>query len=517
MLPAFFLGAGLCCWIWFQLRRWSFLTSYRVPHPFGCDQASDKPLVQKWHDRPFLANLKKAHVELLAVLESPMQSIGTSAFFVIAFLLVGLGLYRLWTGLTWPVESKPFNVVMVTGFALLCAAMAFSFVHVRALWHKTQALHKQVMHLPGMVDAFNRLPQKVRLLFGRFWSTTRPRLSHLTVPVHQAQLLASEYWRIEKQLTERLGIEPKLDERLKKAFAHQKDDASGAGEQFHLAHVYEREQLTEQSELGTAFTGDTQRGLQEVSIACAMVLSRVWWRLPVKSAFGEAVIAEGDKAGSEPQQDVYPIIIRTDSNGQGGPHALSYSAPELGRALPGTETEQVRVMHVQSKKKTVSTLEYVRREQGQPAVEEKKDTDTSVQRWLRLAEDFVAMELVAYVSQFIVQIRNLVTMLTICALLLLMCVTSYPFQPQALLLMFTMAMAGTVVVGIVVLLVQTDRDELISRVAKTTPHRLNLDWEFIKTAAAYVLPVLIVVLSQFPEVGDFVGGLMEPLVRALSR
>jgi hypothetical protein len=108
-------------------------------------------------------------------------------------------------------------------------------------------------------------------------------------------------------------------------------------------------------------------------------------------------------------------------------------------------------------------------------------------------------------------------MLTICALLLLMSVSSYPFQPQALLMMFTMVMAGTVVAGIVTLLVQTDRDELISRVAKTTPHRLNLDWEFLKTACTYVLPILFVVLSQFPEVGDFVGGLLEPLTRVLSR
>jgi hypothetical protein len=50
-----------------------------------------------------------------------------------------------------------------------------------------------------------------------------------------------------------------------------------------------------------------------------------------------------------------------------------------------------------------------------------------VRKWVQLAEDFVAIEVVNYLSQFFVQIRSVVTFLMVGVLLLLLVVLTYPF------------------------------------------------------------------------------------------
>src|SRR5439155_11383937 len=104
--------------------------------------------------------------------------------------------------------------------------------------------------------------------------------------------------------------------------------------------------------------------------------------------------------------------------------------------------------------------------------------ERAVRKWVQLAEDFVALEIVNYVSQFFVQLRNLVMFLTIGPLLLMLAVTSYPFQPQRLLLLFIWLLIGILVVAAVVIFMQIERDELVSRISRTTPHRLSLHWGF---------------------------------------
>jgi len=56
--------------------------------------------------------------------------------------------------------------------------------------------------------------------------------------------------------------------------------------------------------------------------------------------------------------------------------------------------------------------------------------------WVAAAEDFVAVEIIRYLSQFIMQIRNLLYSLTVGTLLLLIAATVYPIFPQRQLLLF---------------------------------------------------------------------------------
>ena len=66
------------------------------------------------------------------------------------------------------------------------------------------------------------------------------------------------------------------------------------------------------------------------------------------------------------------------------------------------------------------------------------------------------------------------------------------------------------------ILVDMERDHVLSRLRTTTPGRVDINWEFIKRLAVYgVLPLLAVIASLFPEVGGTLFGWLEPL-RKLS-
>jgi hypothetical protein len=71
-------------------------------------------------------------------------------------------------------------------------------------------------------------------------------------------------------------------------------------------------------------------------------------------------------------------------------------------------------------------------------------------------------------------------------------------------------------VGIVYVLVQMNRDELMSRISKTTPHKFTPDADFFRGVATYAVPLLGVLAAQFPEVWDLIRSLLDPILRALK-
>jgi hypothetical protein len=137
--------------------------------------------------------------------------------------------------------------------------------------------------------------------------------------------------------------------------------------------------------------------------------------------------------------------------------------------------------------------------------------DHPVREWVRLVEDFLAIEVVRYVSQFFAHLRNLMVALTVGSLLLVLAATLYPFHPQSLLVLCLFGLTGTVAVSMIVWLVQINRDELVSRIERSSPNRFTPDLAFIQGTAAYVLPIVGVLLVQFPSVGSSVRAVLEPL------
>jgi hypothetical protein len=137
--------------------------------------------------------------------------------------------------------------------------------------------------------------------------------------------------------------------------------------------------------------------------------------------------------------------------------------------------------------------------------------DDPIRQWLVAAEDFVAGEIMRYLSQFTAQLRTLLTSLTLASLLLLLSVTVYPFIPQHQLVLGFTILAGLVAVAIGMFLVQLNRDELISRISGTPPNQFTPDLTFIQETASYVLPIIAALVIQFPFVTSALRSLFEPL------
>jgi hypothetical protein len=138
-----------------------------------------------------------------------------------------------------------------------------------------------------------------------------------------------------------------------------------------------------------------------------------------------------------------------------------------------------------------------------------------IREWSMAAEDFVAIELIRYVAQFVAWLRNLLTSLTVGSLLLLLAASSYPFLPQNLLLVFLTTLATAVVVVMVWFLIDLNKDELVSRIGRSTPNRFTPDWGFLQAAGVYVLPILGGLMIQFPFFSGHLRSLLDPLLHVI--
>jgi hypothetical protein len=132
-------------------------------------------------------------------------------------------------------------------------------------------------------------------------------------------------------------------------------------------------------------------------------------------------------------------------------------------------------------------------------------------RWVELAEGFVATQILIYLSQFFAQLRSLAWAVIISASALLLAGASYPFFPERLLLLLLLGVVAVAVGAVVYVLVQINRNELVSRVLRTTPNRFTPDMGFVQSLLGFAGPVVAVLIGIF---GAF-RFVLEPILRAL--
>jgi hypothetical protein len=146
-----------------------------------------------------------------------------------------------------------------------------------------------------------------------------------------------------------------------------------------------------------------------------------------------------------------------------------------------------------------------------------KDTPASAPTndpaWISLAESVAATQVVIYVSQFFVQLRNLVWASIVTSSLLLLAATSYPFHPEKLLLIGLIALSAAGMAGVLYVLIDMNRDEVVSRVTKSTPGKFSFDSGFLGSFFTYIVPAAGVLIAQLS--GSF-RWLLEPLVRVMK-
>ena len=134
-------------------------------------------------------------------------------------------------------------------------------------------------------------------------------------------------------------------------------------------------------------------------------------------------------------------------------------------------------------------------------------------RWLRLAEEHVALQIAFFLNQQLVQLRYLLGFVTVAILLFLLAIDAYPFQPHGLLSLYAIVVFASTIVATVAILVQIEKDPVLSRIAGTAPNKL--DRSIIVPIVTYaIIPLLGLLAAQFPEVSGVASG-AERVLRVL--
>ena len=144
------------------------------------------------------------------------------------------------------------------------------------------------------------------------------------------------------------------------------------------------------------------------------------------------------------------------------------------------------------------------------------DSIEALQTWLHLAEDFAAIEITAYLSQFFVQLRKLARSLGWGSLLAILAIVSYPFHPQRLMLTIAGALVLFLVGYVFYILVHIELDEVVSRIRKSTPDRLNFSWDFVHSIALSIVPLLGVLAAASPDLSDVLHALLDPIYQVMK-
>jgi hypothetical protein len=467
VLPLFFLCAVFFCWALFQMkgrrdsRYFSVSTPYPDPGPLRMfDVVRERGRELTDEVRSFLLFASRHRIELTILL-----------------ILLIAGSIRLSLLFLPTVEGPFWTWLLFCGITLGSLLVAVNVLRFLALWSRFKSLCHEISLIP-MTGAFSRLPAKVTSVFGGYLKSLRPRLSHLRVPLHQLRLLRQEMEQLlgEGLRANEVALCMEMLAPLSRELAAFEREVARDFPGMALPEYEVPTNLPEPprppGELLTT-AGEQARAkalrarLSDWSQRLLTLLPTFWARRSVDEAFGSA-------------------------DGAGSPRAAtSAGASQTGVASAAAQPD------------------------GQPAAAHSRQgaAPGRFAHWVELAEGFVATQVVIYISQFFVQLRNLVWPMAVCSVLLLLAATSYPFQPQRLILYTMLALIGAVVAAILYVLIMVNRDELVSRIAGTTPNRFTLDAGFISSVFTYVVPVVSIVALQLSGAFRF---MLEPILRVLK-
>jgi hypothetical protein len=136
--------------------------------------------------------------------------------------------------------------------------------------------------------------------------------------------------------------------------------------------------------------------------------------------------------------------------------------------------------------------------------------------WKRTAEDLLALELVDYVQWVMEQLHKLAVFLFLSLLLSTVLLSCYPFPGQSLVKLAFMVVLLVTVGALLLVMVQMNRDELLSRIGGTEPGKITWDSSFVLNGMMVgVVPLLALVSSEFPAVRQVLFAGLDPLVKSI--
>ena len=105
----------------------------------------------------------------------------------------------------------------------------------------------------------------------------------------------------------------------------------------------------------------------------------------------------------------------------------------------------------------------------------------------------------------------------LCITLLTMAHLFYAFQGRSSFLTVDMMMLGVCALVAVWIMIRLDRDPILKLLWDTTAEHVGFNWGLVHRVTVYgVLPLIVVIGSLFPEVGEPLLRLLEPFRKLTS-
>jgi hypothetical protein len=504
-VPVLILFVVVCIWVWCQLRRVSYSdrfwgpardseranSSHRAGGQGTTERSTDRsrsgsrapdeslPVYDPWRPRQkyLVARLASA----TAVVQRLVRNWLPQELMLWPPMLAGeaiavIVLFRLWQRSVPSVDFRGGGTTLamtVIWFSWFSVAMSLGrFVK---LWRSIAKITREFLTLP-MVRAYDRIPPTYSRTFGRYLDKITPSLSNLEIPVRQWALVASKLSKVEPTLRERFLTRP----------------AGATGNSEDESHFQQAVRAIQQG--NPAATGEVASGSDAATIVLRIYQQEM-----------ETQISGSTARNGTAEAQVLTTVRALDDIGR------SRSWMGLRNAA------RACVDLIDPFWADRATIEGY----GDPTHPDPADVATTrpaseLDEWVEAAEDLIALQIIAFVSQCSVHLKALAIYLGIAPVLLLIAVGSYPFQPQRFLEVCIWGLVVLVLGGVVSVYILMEKNEFLSRVSKTAPNRVTVDRTFMANVLAFVIPIAGVVLAKFPFVSDSLNLLLEPIGRVIK-
>jgi hypothetical protein len=154
------------------------------------------------------------------------------------------------------------------------------------------------------------------------------------------------------------------------------------------------------------------------------------------------------------------------------------------------------------------------------SIASQEKNDDALEEWKKdplpiAADEFLALRFVTFIAYALRIMRGFLQFVTCAFVLLVVALAVYPFEGRRHIeaaILFIFLAAGT---AVAVVFAQMDRDPLLSRLSETKPNALGLNFLY-RLVSFGALPVLTLLASMAPGVGDFLQTWLQPALQSLK-
>jgi hypothetical protein len=148
--------------------------------------------------------------------------------------------------------------------------------------------------------------------------------------------------------------------------------------------------------------------------------------------------------------------------------------------------------------------------------EAKEDDDApGLELSTRLAERFVALVYLNFMLNVVLRMRTVVLTASGLYIFMVLSLNSYPFEPSVTLHSIGIVMLIVLVGMVGYVSAQLHRDSILSLVTQTTPGELGVEF-WIRMGTFIALPLISLLVSQFPALNNALFSWLEPAANALK-